>query len=198
MFSIFENFRSNGFASGRTHPPSHIRIPGIWRKLRELYDLEALDQRENVHSGIVEASDGSEEGSAGDQEVDGSEEGGEGLRRSAEFRLPVDDEDEVVDFGGLMFQRRFRGESQGPESPPLIQGLNQTRSIPGVKLTGEMEDDEEEDEEEGSAEEENDDEGSEEQEDEEEEAEEKPAKKGARSKPPAKPKTARKGSSRRK
>ncbi|KAL0264786.1 hypothetical protein SLS55_000738 [Diplodia seriata] len=29
---------------------NHTRIPGIWKKLAELYDLEALDERENAHA----------------------------------------------------------------------------------------------------------------------------------------------------
>src|SRR5277367_383016 len=51
MLAIFENFRSNGFGgSARREPAEHVRIPAIWAKLRSLYDLEALDEREDAHA----------------------------------------------------------------------------------------------------------------------------------------------------
>ncbi|EKG14103.1 acyltransferase, putative [Macrophomina phaseolina MS6] len=39
---------SGGLALQNHH--HHTRIPGIWKKLGELYDLEALDERENAHA----------------------------------------------------------------------------------------------------------------------------------------------------
>lgn len=44
---------SHVFSQGHSHhhhtPAPHTRIAGIWKKLGELYDLEALDERENAH-----------------------------------------------------------------------------------------------------------------------------------------------------
>ncbi|KAK7539418.1 chromatin modification-related protein EAF7-domain-containing protein [Phyllosticta citribraziliensis] len=54
-----EGFSYQGTPSAATDPGhspgghsshDHTRIPGIWKKLGELYDLEALDERENAHT----------------------------------------------------------------------------------------------------------------------------------------------------
>ena len=42
MIAISENLRNHGYTSSRD---DHTRIPGIWEKLRSLYNLEALDER---------------------------------------------------------------------------------------------------------------------------------------------------------
>ena len=42
MLSVQNHMRSHGYSTSSTH----TRIPGIWEKLGELYDLEALDERE--------------------------------------------------------------------------------------------------------------------------------------------------------
>jgi MRG-binding protein len=165
MISIMENFRSNGYGSGRKVPAQHVRSAGIWAKLRQLYDLDALDQRENAHAGII-AMDDDEDDEDEDNEEDNAVEW-------TPFELPQTEEDSYVDFGELMWDRRLLkpGEGKGKEkaeSPQRIPGLNETRSFPGVQLSTRKDDSEEE---------------SEEDEDEEdEEVEEKPAPKGARGK----------------
>ncbi|KAI4254969.1 MAG: hypothetical protein LQ352_002795 [Teloschistes flavicans] len=70
----------------------HTRIPGIWKKLDSLYDLEALDQREN-HFIPSDSMDGDDSG-----------------RTQNEFALPVEE------FGNAMFERRLAPE--GSASPP--------------------------------------------------------------------------------
>ena len=87
---------SHGFA-GEKAP--HTRIPGIWKKLDQLYDLETLDAREN-------------EFTFGDSPDPTQRDEDETL---PDFELPEDE------FGQMMWQSRFR-DSESPEksSPPLI------------------------------------------------------------------------------
>ncbi|KAI4270173.1 MAG: hypothetical protein LQ337_006844 [Flavoplaca oasis] len=70
----------------------HTRIPRIWKKLESLYNLEALDDRENAFS------------RASSPDTEGSE------MPSHQFALPHDD------FGKMMFDRRLAPE--GSSSPP--------------------------------------------------------------------------------
>jgi MRG-binding protein len=161
MLSISENFRSNGFWSNRPQPPSHILLSGIWAKLSTLYDLEALDQRENMHANLLPDSDDDE-----DQRDEWFK----------EFELPVDEDDDAADFGELMFRRALKGAEEGDGSEeggsePVIEGLNQTRWMEGVELEAWKNEGEEGEEEEGD-EEEDEEEGEEEDEEEEEEQEE--------------------------
>ncbi|KAK3176544.1 hypothetical protein OEA41_007867 [Lepraria neglecta] len=48
MISISENLRNHGYNGYATQKYSHTRIPGIWEKLGTLYNLEALDIREDA------------------------------------------------------------------------------------------------------------------------------------------------------
>ncbi|KAF2683944.1 CT20-domain-containing protein [Lentithecium fluviatile CBS 122367] len=96
MISIHADMRSHGFASDDA---PHTRIPGIWRKLHHLYDLRALDERENAYA-FSEEPDPTDPAEAA---------------AMPEFELPEDD------FGELMWQRRFHGpESLAASSPPLM------------------------------------------------------------------------------
>ncbi|KAL8889427.1 MAG: hypothetical protein Q9215_003314 [Flavoplaca cf. flavocitrina] len=70
----------------------HTRIPHIWKKLESLYNLEALDDRENAFS------------RASSPDTEGTE------MPSHQFTLPHDD------FGKMMFERRLAPE--GSSSPP--------------------------------------------------------------------------------
>jgi MRG-binding protein len=50
MLAISEYLRSQGYAP---YSADHMRIPGIWKKLGSLYNLEALDERvfySRIHS----------------------------------------------------------------------------------------------------------------------------------------------------
>ncbi|PVI08717.1 CT20-domain-containing protein [Periconia macrospinosa] len=96
MISIHADMRSHGFA---TDDAPHTRIPGIWRKLHQLYDLRALDDRENSYAFGDDADPHDPEDAAD----------------VPEFELPEDD------YGELIWQARFHGpESPAPSSPPLI------------------------------------------------------------------------------
>ncbi|KAL2853320.1 chromatin modification-related protein EAF7-domain-containing protein [Aspergillus pseudoustus] len=87
MVAISEFMKSQGYAPSHAE---HTRIPGIWRKLGSLYNLQALDERED--SLITETSD----------DVDGKE-------IYCPFELPEDE------YGDLMFERRLAME--GSPSP---------------------------------------------------------------------------------
>lgn len=52
MLAISEHLKSQGYAPFNA---DHMRIPGIWKKLGTLYNLEALDERViyNHHSSII-------------------------------------------------------------------------------------------------------------------------------------------------
>lgn len=96
MISIHNDMTSHGFA-GEKAP--HTRIPGIWKKLDQLYDLETLDARENefTFGGSPDSTDHKDDESLPD------------------FELPEDE------FGEMMWQSRFRdSESSDASSPPLI------------------------------------------------------------------------------
>jgi len=91
----------------------HTRIPSIWTKLSNLYDLDALDEREEHHSRDSGAS--SREGTA---EAEGDE--------VVEFTLPQAVEDE---FGEMMWRRRLKkegksesGSASEAEMPWLLPG----------------------------------------------------------------------------
>ncbi|KAL2267502.1 hypothetical protein VTJ83DRAFT_4779 [Remersonia thermophila] len=88
MLAISEHLRNHGFDPD-TWP--HTRIPGIWVKLAEFYNLEAIDERENNMDPL------DEEGQP---------------RRYLDFRLPLED------FGDLMLERARADPSEAPSSPP--------------------------------------------------------------------------------
>ncbi|KAF7597638.1 hypothetical protein BBP40_000116 [Aspergillus hancockii] len=88
MIAISEFMKSQGYAPSHAE---HTRIPGIWKKLGTLYNLPALDERED--SLITDTSD----------DVDGSRE------LYCPFELPEDE------YGELMFERRLAME--GSVSP---------------------------------------------------------------------------------
>ncbi|KAL2037968.1 hypothetical protein N7G274_009187 [Stereocaulon virgatum] len=48
MISISENIRNHGYNGYASPKHFHMRIPGIWEKLGTLYNLEALDIREDA------------------------------------------------------------------------------------------------------------------------------------------------------
>jgi MRG-binding protein len=79
MLAISEYMKSQGYAPANEE---HTRIPGIWKKLGKLYNLPALDERED--SIIMDGSDGSE---------------------YCPFELPEDE------YGELMFSRRLENRS---------------------------------------------------------------------------------------
>ncbi|MCJ1365796.1 hypothetical protein MMC16_004921 [Acarospora aff. strigata] len=92
MVALSQHLRNNGYTSPAD---DHTRIPGVWEKLRSLYNLESLDEREN---------------SLGD---DGSDDTGPAREPFSQFRLPQ------ADFGDTMFSRRLAPD--GSASPSWFQ-----------------------------------------------------------------------------
>jgi MRG-binding protein len=96
MISIQNSMRSHGFVSEDT---PHTRISGVWRKLGALYDLRALDERENANTFHDQADP-----------LDPAE-----AYNIPQFELPEEE------YGELMWQRRFHGpDSVASSSPPLM------------------------------------------------------------------------------
>lgn len=93
MISIHADLRSHGFAADDA---PHTRIPAIWSKVASLYDLRALDEREDAYTFSDEA-DPLDPGEA---------------HTIPDFELPEDE------FGDIIWQRRFHGPDSEPSSSP--------------------------------------------------------------------------------
>ncbi|KAL8859266.1 MAG: hypothetical protein Q9178_004204 [Gyalolechia marmorata] len=89
MIALSQHLQSHGYTPSEHE---HTRISGIWKKLDSLYNLEALNDRENAWSRT----------SSPDAE--------ESVKSSYEFRLPEDD------YGHMMVDRRLA--PAGSSSPP--------------------------------------------------------------------------------
>lgn len=87
MLAISEHLRNHGFDPDAC---PHTRIPGIWAKLGEFYNLEAIDEREN--------------------NMDPPEEEGQ-PRRYHDFTLPWDQ------YGDMLLKRARADPSEAPTSP---------------------------------------------------------------------------------
>jgi MRG-binding protein len=113
MISIHNDMTSHGFATERV---PHTRIPGIWKKLDQLYDLETLDAREDEFAlnAAVEREDDA----------------------SPEFELPEDE------FGELMWQSRFRDPESSEASSPPMMPLEDEKAlyVPGMGLLSDLPD----------------------------------------------------------
>ncbi|KAF2658173.1 CT20-domain-containing protein [Lophiostoma macrostomum CBS 122681] len=111
MISIHNDMRSHGFV---TEHAEHTRVSGVWDKLNQLYDLKALDDRENAYA-FADQPD------PWDQEE---------AFNIPEFELPEDD------FGELMWLRRFRGPNAEPSSSPPLMPVEDDRALyqPGIGL----------------------------------------------------------------
>jgi MRG-binding protein len=87
MISLSSYLRNHGYDP---EIDQHTRIPGIWSKLRTLYNLDIIDERENSF------------------EYEDVED------KYLEFRLPEEEYDEEL------FMRGKRGPSEAPSSPPRM------------------------------------------------------------------------------
>jgi MRG-binding protein len=107
----------------------HTSIPGLWRKLNTLYDLEALDEREDAR----QLSDASESASNSASDSDAGEDDLYSLAdnkiHKAPFALPSDDE--MIE--DLAWKKRFPSEKErrdGSESPAVLPEVNMDREAP--------------------------------------------------------------------
>lgn len=136
MISISNALSSHGYSYNSTSG-SHTRIPGIWAKLQALYDLDALDEREDRHAGYV-TPDPSSVGEDGGEEE-------EEERSSISLQEFALNEEE---FGEMMWARRLKVDNSegklnrrlhtsvdGHSSPEAIEGLSHTKPRKGLFLS---------------------------------------------------------------
>ncbi len=111
MISIHNDMTSHGFASEKA---PHTRIPGIWKKLDQLYDLETLDARENEFN-FAESPDPTNHDETSD---------------FPDFELPEDE------FGEMIWHSRFHdSEASASSSPPMVPIEDQKALyMPGLTL----------------------------------------------------------------
>lgn len=100
LLSLHQYLLSHGYI----HPSApHTRIPSIWTKLDSLYDLAALDEREDAHSTLFRPEKDSEAEEEGEETVDSQDEvdseAAGGLGEG--FELPDEE------FGDMMWGARF-------------------------------------------------------------------------------------------
>ncbi|KAK4892655.1 hypothetical protein LTR27_008931 [Elasticomyces elasticus] len=116
------------------HPRNeHTKPVGIWRKLNTLYDLEALDEREDARQLSDLSLEDDEE--RGDGESDAYSEAENKIHKQ-EFELPVDG-GEGEGYGEMMWRQRFAtgpADGDGSESPPALPELNRVEEMP-VRFT---------------------------------------------------------------
>lgn len=120
------------------HPRNlHTRPAGLWRKLHTLYDLEALDEREDARQlsdiSLPSTPDPEKEDAADeeeDEEEDAYSEAANKIHRE-EFSLPDDDGDEGQGFAALKWKARLKVERDG-SSPLLLPEVNLAELPPAV------------------------------------------------------------------
>lgn len=141
----------------------HLRIPALWDKLRQLYDLEALDEREDSwrfanlrYDEEGELADPLSNSSSSEEGRDGSK-GGSGFW-DREFALDGHrkiqhgksaligffngaypegvDVEEAVDFAMRIFERRLKPDGQKSESPPSPAKTGDNDSSPAGAAIG--------------------------------------------------------------
>ncbi|CBX99241.1 hypothetical protein IAQ61_000645 [Plenodomus lingam] len=117
MISIHIDMRSHGYA---TEDAPHTRIPGIWKKLHQLYDLDTLDAREIefAFSDDPDPADPEEAGAIPD------------------FELPEDE------FGEMMWHKRFHREDSAAVSSPAQIPPEDDKKLyaPGIGLLKDLPD----------------------------------------------------------
>ncbi|KAF2837278.1 CT20-domain-containing protein [Patellaria atrata CBS 101060] len=114
MIAISQNLRSHGHSYPPNPSPAladayeHMRISSIWHKLRQLYDLDALDEREtsNFFLSQLEPIDTDEEDDY------------------HPFSLPEDE------FGDIMWERRLQENESIRSSPPTLPTLISLKDDP--------------------------------------------------------------------
>ncbi|GAB7337012.1 hypothetical protein MBLNU457_g2426t1 [Dothideomycetes sp. NU457] len=149
MLSIRSYLLSNGYI----HPSApHTRIAGLWLKVSTLYDLKALDQREDsVDEDLHPEYDDDESGPEGDDEDEDEDEEKQAWRDLVDFRGHAGFELDVHDgFEALMWRRRFvedegkarkRRRSSSPALPELLDREVPVRFVPSFGVGKEDEED---------------------------------------------------------
>ncbi|MCJ1308312.1 hypothetical protein MMC25_001965 [Agyrium rufum] len=101
MIALSQYLRNHGYTSPKD---GHTRVPGIWKKLADLYNLEALDEREDAF---------------GDEDNDPSH------QAWLPFKLPKDE------FEDMMLAKRINpaSSSSPPAMPQLYDGGRRASTI---------------------------------------------------------------------
>jgi len=153
MLCISSFLRSHGHCvasdKSQSQVVQHTRIPSIWTKLSSLYDLEALDEREDAYADASpeEESSPSNDGSGENSNTLNSSSGGRQKPPpfTKEFALPTvfperppsisssaDDEPnqlallqhpDALDFTEMVWSRRFHTSSEARSSPPELPSM---------------------------------------------------------------------------
>ncbi|KAJ6013565.1 hypothetical protein N7540_008156 [Penicillium herquei] len=114
MLAIADFMRSHGYGSATAE---HLSIPGIWKKLGTLYNLEALDERVSYLCvdvvGVLLTASARLGGFDMNEDEDGVSE------RYCPFELPYDE------YGDMMFERRLATE--GSSSPVMSRQADSRR-----------------------------------------------------------------------
>lgn len=129
LLALHQHLLSNGYI----HPKApHTRIPGIWAKLHDLYDLEALDEREDSNAAPWSTSEDEDEDDDEKDELGDDEDEAEHTH-DTEFGLPDED------FGSLVWRARFPDSDDDDEeresSPPAFEDLISRPDSPPVRFT---------------------------------------------------------------
>ncbi|CAD0110429.1 unnamed protein product [Aureobasidium uvarum] len=128
LLSLHQHLLSNGYI----HPKApHTRIPGIWAKLNDLYDLEALDEREDSNAAPWSTSEDEDDEEDEKDELGDDDDEPERMHES-EFELPDDD------FGTLVWRARFpdsEDEDSRQSSPASHEELVSRPDSPPVRFT---------------------------------------------------------------
>lgn len=111
------------------HPKApHTSITGLWRKLNTLYDLSALDEREDARQLSDLSEEASNAGSDEDEDEDDLYSLADNKIHKQPFTLP---DDEYIE--DLAWKRRLPGEKErrdGSESPAVLPEVNLAREPP--------------------------------------------------------------------
>lgn len=109
---------------GYIHPRNeHTKPAGIWRKLRTLYNLETLDEREDARQLEKVKGVDEEESDSDDEDEDVYSEAANKIANE-DFDLPGE---ELAD---MKWARRLQGRLPRDESPPVLPELNMAEEAP--------------------------------------------------------------------
>ncbi|KAI5195683.1 hypothetical protein E4T39_08119 [Aureobasidium subglaciale] len=128
LLCLHQHLLSNGYI----HPKApHTRIPGIWAKLHGLYDLEALDEREDSNAAPWSVTDDEDDEEDEKDELGDDDDEPERMH-DTDFELPDDD------FGSLIWRARFpdpEDEEDRESSPPSHEELLSRPDSPPMRFT---------------------------------------------------------------